>query len=571
MSGIGGFQGLEGRLALPEAVARLSAALAVRGAGEASVHEDGVLVLVHRQPTDIDRRPVAQPFVDPRGAVLVGDGALDPAPLQLYRAYGIEFARHLRGGGALALYDPATGRLLLARDGFGIKPLYYAETDQGFVFASTTTALIATGLIQASVLSQARNELLQLQFTTGRTTPFAGIHRMLPGETLIVEQGRVVDRRLYRPLPAVGPLPIAVEPALLALDGLLDRAVGRHGRAEGPIGLFLTGSVESIALLAGMAAQGAAPVEALSLTYSQPTPGSDIELVRTVAAAVGARLTEVPFREADFWHLLPEVAAAIDDPMADVSLVPQWKLACVAAEAGFRTIFSGEGGDELFGGYGRYRSLLRPWWAGGRVPRTRGAFDGLAVLRAPLPGWRDGIVATDAAQGLGTRTRLQMVQAADCQDWLPNDLLARFDRCLAAHGLDGRLPLLDREIALFAFGLPDTLKIRDGVGKWLLRRWLDQRLPSAAALSRRRSDAIPIGAWLRRRGAMLGPLVARQDGLREICRPDAVERLFAKIENKRQVFAAWNLLFYALWHRAHVEGLAHERDVFQTLSGHGRG
>ena len=569
MSGIGGLFGHDGAVPAAKTVARLSAALAARGAGGEGRHAAGPLVLIHSHDASPDGRPTDQPFTEPRGAVLVGDGALDPAPLQLYRAYGIEFARHLRGGTALALHDPQTDRLLLARDGFGIKPLYYAETAEGFAFASTAAALIAAGVVGPELVTPARDELLQLQFTTGRTTPFAGIYRVLPGETLIVEQGRLVDRHLHRTLPVLAPIPSPVEPALATLDMLLGRAIRRHCQADGPVGLFLSGGIDSTVLLALMAEAGAAPVEALTLSFSQPAEGGELEMAREMAAAVGARLTEVTFREADFWHLLPEVAAAIDDPMADAALVPQWKLARAAAEAGFRTILAGEGGDELFGGYGRYRALLRPWWAGGKLPRTRGIFDGLGLLRAEPPGWRDGIAAAELAQSVGGRTRLQMAQAADCQDWLPNDLLAKFDRCLTAQGLDGRLPLLDREVALFAFGLPDELKIRDGVGKWLLRRWLDRRLPTAGALARRRRGRIPVGEWLKRRGAMLGPLVARQDSIRALCRPDMAEKLFARIENKRQVFAAWTLLFYALWHRAHIDRLAPERDVFQTLSSHG--
>jgi asparagine synthase (glutamine-hydrolysing) len=564
MTGIGGLFGLDGVAPAAERVARLSRALAVRGGGAGGGRYDGGgLVLLHRG------HAADQPFVEQRGALLVGDGALDPAPLQLYRAYGIEFARHLRGGTALALYDPERRQLLLARDGFGIKPLYYAETAEGFIFASTASALIAAGTVLPELVPSARNELLQLQFTTGRTTPFAGIYRVLPGETLIVEQGRLVDRRLHRTLPSQGPIPSAVEPALATLDLLLGQAVARHCQADGPVGLFLSGGVDSTVLLALMADQGPAPVEALTVSFSQPVEGGELEMAREMAAAVGARLTEVSFREADFWHLLPEVAAAIDDPMADAALVPHWKLARAAAEAGFRTILVGEGGDELFGGYGRYRALLRPWWAGGKQPRVRGAFDGMGLLREAVPGWRDGIAAAETAQSIGSRTRLQMAQAADCQDWLPNDLLTKLDRCLMAQGIEGRLPLLDRAVAQFAFGLPDELKIRDGVGKWLLRRWLDQRLPTAGALARRRRGRIPVGEWLKRRGTMLGPLVARQDCVRELCRPDTVERLFAKIENKRDVFAAWSLLFYALWYRAHIAGRAPERDVFQTLSSHG--
>jgi len=382
MTAIGGLVGLDGAAPAAERADRLSAALAARGGMVGGRYDGGALVLLHRgQPAD-------QPFVDPRGALLVGDGTLDPAPLQLYRAYGIEFARHLRGGTALALYDPESARLVLARDGFGIKPLYYAETAEGFVFASTAAALVTGGFVAPVLLPAVRDELLQLQFTTGRTTPFAGLYRVLPGETLIVERGRLVDRRLYRALPSLGPIPSAVEPALATLDLLLGQAVERHCQAEGPVGLFLSGGVDSTALLALMASQSAAPVEALTVSFTQQAEGGELEMAREMAAAVGARLTEVTFREADFWHLLPEVAAAVDDPMADAALVPLWKLARVTGEAGFRTILAGEGGDELFGGYGRYRALLRPWWAGGKAPRMRGVFDGMRLLRAEMPGWR---------------------------------------------------------------------------------------------------------------------------------------------------------------------------------------
>jgi asparagine synthase (glutamine-hydrolysing) len=569
MSGIGGLMTLDGTAPASERIERLAAALAARGPAGEGRHAAGGVVLVHRHRDGPPGAAPVQPFTEFYGAVLVGEGALDPAPLQLYRAYGLDFAAHLTGMYALALHDPQKGLLVLARDGFGIKPLYYAETRHGFAFASTVAALIEAGLVPPELLRRARNELLQLQFTTGRSTPFAGIYRVLPGETLIVAEGRLIDRRRRPGLPEMGPQPIAAAPALDRLDDLLGRAVARDCRAEGPVGLFLSGGIDSCALLALMAAQGPAPVRALTLGYSQPLDGDERPAARAIAASVGANLTEIQFREADFWHLLPEVAAAMDDPLADAALVPGWKLARAAAEAGFRTILVGEGGDELFGGYGRYRSLLRPWWAGGRALRARGIFDGLGLLRGGLPGWREGIAAAERAQSGGGRTRLQTAQAVDCADWLPNDLMTKLDRCFAAHGIDGRLPLLDGAVADFAFRLPDDLKVRDGVGKWLLRRWLDGRLPAAEAMTRRRRGTIPVGAWLKRRGAMLGPLVARQPGILEICLPNRVEKLFVKLEGKRQIFAAWTLLFYALWHRAHIERLAPERDTFQTLSSHG--
>ena len=170
---------------------------------------------------------------------------------------------------------------------------------------------------------------------------------------------------------------------------------------------------------------------------------------------------------------------------------PTWKLAHEAAHE-LKVVLSGEGGDELFAGYGRYRSQLHPWWRGGRTLRARGIFDGLNVLREDPVAWRDGFEAAQANAALPGRSALQIAQAADCADWLPNDLLTKLDRCLMSHSLEGRTPFLDREVADLAFGLPDDMKIRKGAGKWLLRQWLQRVLPrldlsTANAASRYRS------------------------------------------------------------------------------------
>ena len=183
----------------------------------------------------------------------------------------------------------------------------------------------------------------------------------------------------------------------------------------------------------------------------------------------------------------------MDDPAADYAVLPTYKLAAIAREAGIKVILSGEGGDELFAGYGRYRSLMRPWWLGGKRPRRHGIFDKLGVLRGDLAGWRDGIAAAEVNAAGHGRTRLQAAQAVDCADWLPNDLLGKLDRCLMAHGVEGRTPFLDPLVADFAFRLPDDLKLRRGLGKWLLRQWLAQHVPAAAPFARKRGFTVPVG------------------------------------------------------------------------------
>jgi asparagine synthase (glutamine-hydrolysing) len=206
---------------------------------------------------------------------------------------------------------------------------------------------------------------------------------------------------------------------------------------------------------------------------------------------------------------------------------------------------------------------MRPWWQGGRAMRTRGILDGLAILREDAAGWRDGIVAAEATAAEG-RTRLQSAQAADAADWLPNDLLTKLDRCLMAHGLEGRTPFLDPAVAAAAFRLPDRMKVRDGRGKWLLRTWLDARVPVAGAFTAKRGFTVPVGEWIARHGARLGALVADDPGVAALCRPEAVRAVF-KARGKRAAFAAWTLLFYALWHRRHMMAADVSGDVFDVL------
>jgi asparagine synthase (glutamine-hydrolysing) len=153
---------------------------------------------------------------------------------------------------------------------------------------------------------------------------------------------------------------------------------------------------------------------------------------------------------------------------------------------------------------------------------------------------------------------------------LPNDLLTKLDRCLMAHGVEGRVPFLDVRLADFAFRLPDPLKVRHGRGKWLLRRWLETGLPASKPFSRKRGFTVPVGEWIGGRGAALGPLVARQPGIREICLPGAVEALYRDAgtgRGQKAGQAAWVLLFYALWHRRHVQGLDPTGGVFDVLAG----
>ena len=532
----------------------------------------------------IDLETGNQPLYEPGGAVLVANGEIynyvelraqmegeefstqsdcEP-PLHLYRKYGLDFVDHLRGMYAIALYDPIEGQLVLARDPFGIKPLYYAQTDHGFAFASEPQALIDSGMVAPRVNPTALAELLQLQFTTGAETVFDGITRVLPGESVVVRDGRVVARRRRSVLPSEGAADWSEETALELLDTALRNSVEVHQRSDVPYGMFLSGGVDSSALLALMSELNSQPVQAFTAGFVGTSVPDEREHARELARITGAEMTDLAIDADMFWRELPKIAAAMDDPAADYAIVPTYFLAEAVKAAGLKVVLTGEGGDELFAGYGRYRSAMRPWWRGGRGMRARGVFDGLGVLRDPPTGWRDGIAAAEQTADTGTYSRLQSAQAADCADWLPNDLLIKVDRCLMSHGVEGRTPFLDPEVAAVAFRLPDHLKVRDGRGKWLLRKWLDGVLPQARPFDRKRGFSVPVAEWMEASALEIGPLVAHQPGILEVCDPRAVESLFSK-KGKRPGFAAWVLLFYALWHAHHMLGIRDAENVRDAL------
>ena len=585
MTGIAGLMTRDGEPPPSEILRAMRPALVHRGPDGDGHYRAADVAMLQTRLGIIDLATGDQPLYEPGGAALIADALINnddelrrglrgvefatrsdcEAPLHLYRRHGLDFVANLRGMYAIALHDPAEGRLVLARDPFGVKPLYFAETPQLFAFASEPEALLATEIVPRSLAMPARNELLQMQFTTGRETIFAGIDRVLPGETIVVSRGRIVERRRREALPPGAPLAIGEEEALECLGGTVCDSIGRHLRSDAPLGLFLSGGIDSAALLVMAARLVDRPLRTFTIGFVDGDNSDERPAAACAAVELGAEHTQTSFDEVDFWRLLPQVASSVDDPAADYAMLPLYKLAAVAREAGVKAILSGEGGDELFAGYGRYRSVMRPWWAGGRMPRARGVLDDLGVLRGEIAGWRDGIAAAEAWNTLPGRSRLQIAQAVDCADSLPNDLLVKLDRCLMAHGIEGRAPFIDPEVAALAFRLPDDLKIRRGFGKWLLRRWLAQQLPAAQPLARKRAFTVPVTRWIARRADRIGPLVAASEGVRELCNPDGVRRAFAAAGHRRSGRAAWTLLFYALWHRRHIEGRELPPDTVDAL------
>jgi asparagine synthase (glutamine-hydrolysing) len=592
MCGIAGIMTIDGRPPSGRALDGLERALAHRGPDGAGRHLSGGVGMVQTRLAVIDLETGDQPlYADKPGggkAALVANGEIynyielkasmrrvpfatnsdcEP-PLHLYLRHGIDFTSRLSGMYAIAIHDeePTGDRLVLTRDPFGIKPLYYSETAAGFVFASEPQALIAAGLVEARLNEDARDEVLQLQYSCGRWCAFQGIERLLPGETIVVEGGRIAHRHRRPALPEGESRDISRVEALKELDRALSRAVLRHQRSDVPYGMFLSGGIDSSALLAMMNRLNEHPVHAFTAGFDDPTVADERAHARVVADAAGADHHEVLVGERDFWERLPAVAGAMDDPAADYACLPTYLLAEAARGQGLKVVLCGEGGDETFAGYGRYRRAGRPKIFGGRPMRAKGVFGGLKVFRRRPVGWRDGQIRAETEAALSGLGRLQQAQAADIADWLPNDLLTKLDRCLMAFGVEGRVPFLDRDLAAFAFLLPDRFKVKRRRGKWILRKWLETGLPKALPFKAKRGFTVPVGPWIAGRGQALGERLAGQACIAEICRPGAVEALYAATGTKKAQ-ARWTLLFYALWHRIHMEGADPSGGIFDVLEG----
>jgi asparagine synthase (glutamine-hydrolysing) len=468
--------------------------------------------------------------------------------LNLYARERSDAFERLRGMFGLCLLGD-DGCKRLARDGFGIKPLYWCEAGGVLRFASEPRALIAAGASRE--LDPLRvEELLALGYTVGEGTIFKDVKRLEPGRTLSFDKapedaefGQIEQGWL-----AVTPAACDDETAVGRLDKVLEDSVRVHQRSDVPYGLFLSGGIDSSAIATLMSRLNERPVTAFTCGFEAEGAHDERATAERVARALNLDWREVSFGEEDFWRIAPQVAWALDEPTTDYATLPTYKLA-EAAKGTLTVVLTGEGGDELFAGYGRYRRGVRPRWLGGRAPEPQ--------VRAPhlrdggqgaLERWRQ--TAGEWSQSYGS-TPLQAAQIADIKTWLPADLLLKLDRCLMAHGLEGRTPFLDEPVAAFAFGLPDKLKLRGRYGKWVVRKWLEGVCPAAEPWARKKGFTVPVGAWIAPRAADLGPKLAAHEGIATACDPDAVRAIFAGDQNPQ---ARWPLLFYALWWSIHVKG-----------------
>jgi asparagine synthase (glutamine-hydrolysing) len=562
-----------------EAVARMSRRLVHRGPDDEGLFHDGPVALAARRLSIIDLAHGHQPIASEDGSVVVvqngeiynyrelkreleGRGhrfATDcdtEVLVHLYEEEGDRFVERLRGMFAIAVWDKPRQRLLLARDPFGIKPLYYRHAGGGLSFASELKAMLKQPGFSRQIDPRAVAAYLAFNSIPAPLTIFAEARKLPPGHVLVWQGGEISLRRYARPGPVGGDqLRHGSEEELAAeLREVLDDSVRAHLVADVPVGVLLSGGVDSGGIAALASRHAGEPVRTFSIGFEE-SGFDELDRARLVAQRYGADHHELVLRP-DAVELLPKLVDSFDEPFGDSSALPTYLVSELAAGE-VKVALSGEGGDELFGGYytyvadllsrrfGRLVALARPLAEALPSRTDRVGFDykakrfaRAAANRDPLErhhAWKEIFSPERRAALVGEgnsawdpvdlyRERyaetaaaepLARMQDVDLGIYLVDDLLVKTDRLSMAHSLELRVPFLDPRVAEFAFSLPTRMKVRGFAKKRLLRRALEPLLPREVVHGRKQGFSIPLAAWLR------GPL---QPWAREVLAPSTVER-----------------------------------------------
>ena len=448
--------------------------------------------------------------------------------LHAWEEYGEECVNQLRGMFAFAIWDDKEKRLFAARDRIGIKPFYYYFDRERFAFASEIKSLLEIPEISREIDFRALPEYLRHGYVISPHTLFRHILKLRPAHVLTVRENRIETRR-YWDVPLDSLASMTEQQALSEFEPLLDETVRLHLLSDVPLGVFLSGGLDSSSIVAVMSRLGIQNIKTFSVGYDSPE--SELAGARIVAKHHHTDHHEVRLTASKFRDLLPRVAWHLDEPVADAPSVALFYLSQLAASE-ISVVLSGEGADEVFGGYPMYRRMLRleqinrlPFvrWLGdafrrytpaGKL-RKNGAMLGQALessyrasvifpleeIARLLPGQTNLADPYDSVAPVYERCRqsslLARMSYVDLSTWMPDDLLLKADRMSMAHSLELRVPFLDHRLVEFATRLRQELKIRGAAGKYLLRRLVEPFLPPATTQGPKRGFPIPTRAWFR--------------------------------------------------------------------------
>jgi len=627
MCGIAGIINLDGRAADAGLLARMNEAIRHRGPDEEGTHLDGRVGLAMRRLAIIDLAGGQQPIAnEDRTCWIVFNGEIynyrelkksleglghrfrtdcdTEAIVHAYEQYGADCPKHLRGMFAFAVWDERRQELFLARDRVGKKPLLYAKAGGSFVFGSEFSALLSHPAISREVDREALHYYLSFMCVPAPLTAYRDIRKLEPGHSLtLTRDGEVKTERYWQP-DFTKKIKISEEEAGERAVELLREAVRVRLMSEVPLGAFLSGGVDSSAVVALMAEESGAPVKTFSIGFDE-RDFSELHHARRVAQRVGAEHHEFVVRP-DAMEVLPLLVEHYGEPYADSSAVPTYYVSRETRRH-VTVALNGDGGDECFAGYERYaamrlsetyrrlpgllrervirnaaelmpaselrrgrvRSLKRFLQAASLPPVERylrwvSVFDPRAKQELYTDEFRGETSGHDARQWLAPwfarANGAGVVDAAllaDTMTYLPNDLLVKVDIASMAVSLEARSPFLDHHVIEFAASLPEGLKLRRLTTKYLLKRALRGLLPRENLTRGKMGFGVPVGHWLRgpMQGFLRENLLSERSARRGLLRADAVRRLVELHTRGERDYAhqLWTLLMLELWFQRFID------------------
>jgi asparagine synthase (glutamine-hydrolysing) len=608
MCGIVGVHRLDGRPVAPELLRAMSRQLIHRGPDGSGEWCDGPTGFGHRRLSIIDLGGSAQPMssVDDQLHLTFNGEVLNYRDLRAqlsypfrtagdtevilaaYSRWGTAAFSRLRGQFAFALRDDTTGDVHLVRDRLGVLPLYWYADDRMVAFASEIKALLPA-VPDISVDLDSVGDYLAHRSVPAPHTLYRGIRKLRPGHRLLIDRAGRVRELPWFELPA-GPVPSPVKTAADAVDAVetaLRESVDEALVADVPVGAYLSGGVDSSLIVALMSeARAGQGVSTYAAGFGDPRV-DELGWARQVAGLLGTDHHEVTVDAADFSELLPRLTWHRDGPLSEPADVAVFRLAELARRD-VRVVLSGEGSDELFGGYPKHRAAALAA-AVGRVPSAiRGPLAGALARHLPAPAARLAVAlravsATGEAEqrrswfapfspaersllvgdrvlrpappeySRGKGDPLRRMLYADSHTWLSDNLLERGDRMSMAASLELRPPFLDAGVVDLAFSLPSDVKVRRGVGKWVVKEVARRHLPDEIVDRRKSGFRVPLDAWFRTglRGMAEDLLTGPSSFVSDVLDRSAVTALLSAhaAGERDHAVRIWTLLGLEIWHR----------------------
>jgi len=520
--------------------------------------------------------------------------------LHAYEEYGDDCVQRLRGMFGFAIWDRGKRRLLLARDRLGVKPVYYYRNGTFLAFASEIKSLLEIASIPREVDPEALDLYLSLRYVPGPRTMFKNIFRLQPGHILVADDMGVQTTK-YWDIEYSGAEPHSQAYLLERLRELLDESVRMRLLAEVPLGVFLSGGLDSSAILATMSKiAGGGRVKTFSVGYqamgAEEEASNEFGYARLAADTFGAEHHEYRLDARSFADSVSHLVSHLDEPLADPSCIPLYFISKLAREH-ITVVLSGEGADEILAGYGIYGRMLAldriysasgplgrlaPWIA--RLTPSERLRDYVKMCGQPLETRHRGV-----SRGFSSESKLRLIGAArmkqseqrlrevfgryfkvveeaspldqmlyvDAKVWLPDDLLIKADKMTMANGLELRVPFLDHKLVEFAAALPNASKIHGKGGKTLLRSAMRGVLPDAIIDRPKKGFPIPIASWLRTslRQFTRDHLLSRDSACGRFVDRGETARLVQEHEQGRtdRSQEIWTLLVFEFWHRRFIE------------------